>query len=82
MERLCAGVNNSMVQRMLPMLIPFTGHRLLVSGGAAQNKAIIQLLNKHFGPAEVLIDPQFNGAIGCCIYGEKHIVASHHVMTP
>lgn len=75
LERLCAGVNDSMVRRMLPMVMPFAGKPLLVSGGAAMNSGVVHLLNETVGSASVIPDPQFNGAIGCCRYGMKILEA-------
>lgn len=71
LERLCAGVNDSMVRRMLPMVMPYAGKPILVSGGVALNGGVIRLLNEAIGNASVLEDPQFNGAVGCCQYGMK-----------
>ncbi len=69
LPRLCAGVNDSMVRRMLPMIMPYAGKPILVSGGVALNRGVIHLLNQTVGNTAVLNDPQFNGAIGCCRYG-------------
>lgn len=76
MDRLCAGVNDSMVRRMLPMVMPYAGKPILVSGGVALNQGVIHLLNQAVGETTVLPDPQFNGAIGCCSYGLKQLQAA------
>lgn len=75
LNNLCAGVNDSMVRRMLPMVMPYAGNPILVSGGAALNRGVIHLLNQATGDASVLNDPQFNGAMGCCRYGIKQLQA-------
>lgn len=79
LERLCAGVNDSMVRRMLPMVTPYSGKPILVSGGAALNRGVVHLLNGAVGNTAVLPDPQFNGAIGCCRYGMKLLAAEKTV---
>jgi len=71
LEKLCAGVNYSMYKRLRPLLTKFKGNKLIVSGGVAQNTSIIEYLKADYTEVEVLTDPQFNGAIGCCYYGEK-----------
>ncbi len=68
---LCAGVNWSMYQRLKPMLTKFRGQKLVVSGGVAKNQAILGYLKESYPMVEAVASPQFNGAIGCCIYGRK-----------
>lgn len=70
LEELCAGVNYSMYRRLRPLLTKFKGNRLIVSGGVAKNTSIIEYLKTDYTQVDVVIDPQFNGAIGCCYYGE------------
>jgi (R)-2-hydroxyacyl-CoA dehydratese activating ATPase len=66
LEELCAGVNGTLIQRVMPMLRRFPADLLVVTGGVARNGAFIELLKKHTG-AEVIVppQPQHNGAIGC-----------------
>ena len=65
-ERLCAGVNQTLVRRVMPMLKRFTSPHLLVTGGVARNKALISLLEQETGgPVIVPLHAQHNGAIGC-----------------
>ncbi len=71
LERLCAGVNYSMYRRLRPLLTKFKGKKLIVSGGVAQNRSIVEYLREDYDQVEVVEDPQFNGAIGCCYYGYK-----------
>ncbi|MDR3287924.1 MAG: acyl-CoA dehydratase activase [Peptococcaceae bacterium] len=66
--RLAAGVNASIVRRVLPLLRTFQGETIVFSGGVAQNQAVISLLEQGSGRRVVVPpDPQFNGAIGCGI---------------
>lgn len=84
LERLCAGVNHSMVNRILPMILPHAGKKILVSGGAAHNNGVVKLLQQKLGNVSVIDDPQYNGAIGCCVYGQKsppHQKGLDHVQT-
>ena len=73
LERLCAGVNYSMYKRLRPLLTKFGGKKLIVSGGVAQNTSIIEYLRADYNDVIVVEDPQFNGAIGCCYYGQTFV---------
>ncbi len=65
-DRLCAGVNQTLVKRVLPMLRRFRSRNLVVTGGVANNGALIRLLEQEAGePVIVPSHPQHNGAIGC-----------------
>jgi (R)-2-hydroxyacyl-CoA dehydratese activating ATPase len=68
LEELCAGVNGTLIQRVMPMLRRFPADVLVVTGGVARNGAFIELLKKNTG-AKVLVpsQPQHNGAIGCAL---------------
>jgi (R)-2-hydroxyacyl-CoA dehydratese activating ATPase len=72
LENLCAGVNNALLKRVLPMLRPFDLDILVVTGGVAKNEALIELLRSKT-KARVVIPahPQFNGAIGCATQAQK-----------
>ncbi|NLC71992.1 MAG: 2-hydroxyglutaryl-CoA dehydratase, partial [Desulfuromonadaceae bacterium] len=41
LEKLCAGVNQTLLKRILPMLRPFPLDHLVVTGGVAHNQALI-----------------------------------------
>lgn len=69
-EKLCAGVNYSLYQRLEPMLTKFKGKKLIISGGVANNDAIKHYLKNHYEQIITLNHPQMNGAIGCCYYGQ------------
>lgn len=68
--RLCAGVNLTLVKRVMPMLKRFPSDTLVISGGVALNGAMITLLRAQCG-MEIIIPkhPQHNGAIGCASNG-------------
>ena len=70
--RLCAGVNDTLVRRVLPMLRRFPSPTIVLTGGVAHNGALVRILEKETG-YEVLVPhhPQHNGAIGCAFLGTK-----------
>lgn len=64
-ERIAAGVNRSVVARLLPVVRRMGDAPLLLSGGAS-GRAITHMLTEAIGrQATPLGDPVFNGAIGC-----------------
>lgn len=69
-NRLCAGVNYSLYKRLKPLLTRFSGNVLVLSGGVAYNDALIENLKEIYKDVILLPDPQYNGAIGCCHYGD------------
>jgi (R)-2-hydroxyacyl-CoA dehydratese activating ATPase len=69
-RELCAGVNYSLYKRLQPLLTKFRGSKLVLSGGVAHNLALINYLKNDYNEVIVLEDPEFNGAVGCCTYGE------------
>jgi predicted CoA-substrate-specific enzyme activase len=72
LERLCAGVNQTLVKRVLPMLRRFPSDRLVLTGGVALNKALATLLERETG-LQIIVPPhpQHNGAIGCATISNK-----------
>lgn len=70
-ERLCAGVNFSLYKRLKPLMSGFSNENLLISGGVAANSALIYYLKNDYKNVISLENAQYNGAIGCCIYGEN-----------
>ena len=77
-RELCAGVNYSLYKRLQPLLTKFRGSKLVLSGGVAHNLALINYLKKDYDEVIVIGDPQFNGAVGCCIYGERMLLNEKH----
>ncbi|MHB8073229.1 acyl-CoA dehydratase activase [Desulfosporosinus fructosivorans] len=70
LAELAAGVNSTIVKRILPLLRSFTGEVLVFTGGVAHNHAVGRLLEAGSGKKIVVPkEPQFNGAIGCCCEG-------------
>ena len=66
LPRLCAGVNLTLVKRVLPMLKRFHSQTLVITGGVALNGAMVALLAASCGMELVIPEhPQHNGAIGC-----------------
>ena len=65
---LCAGVNQTLVRRVLPMLKRFPSDTVIVTGGVAFNQAMIRLLQEAVQKEIVVPEhPQHNGAIGCAV---------------
>lgn len=69
-DQLCAGVNYSLYKRLKPLLNKFNSRKLVISGGVATNQGVIEYLKNDYDEIIQLNDPQFNGAIGSCYYGE------------
>jgi len=70
-DRLCSGVNYSLYKRLKTILSGFAGKKLYVGGGVAGNQAVLHFLQNDYSEVIPLEDNQFNGAIGCCVYGKK-----------
>lgn len=67
--RLCAGVNMTILKRIIPMLNKHKGERLVLAGGGSQIYALRAMLMERLGPSVVTLKyPQYNGAIGCGVY--------------
>ncbi len=72
--RICAGVNLSVVRRVLPLINRFPRQNIVVSGGVARNKAILELMRRSIhAPVIASKRPAFTGAIGCALLSQ----ASH-----
>lgn len=73
LANLAAGVNYSLIRRLIPLInrhLP--SPEIFFSGGVAQNDAIIYLLEKELNQkVEKLSISQYNGALGCCVYGSQ-----------
>ncbi len=70
LPQLAAGVNYALYHRLAPLLKRMDSDLLVLSGGVALNQALTRILERETG-REVLTlpDPQYNGAIGCCVFG-------------
>lgn len=66
LSNLCAGINQTLIKRVMPMLRRFPQDRIVLTGGVARNQAFRTLLG-HATAAELVLPehPQHNGAIGC-----------------
>ncbi|MBT1075357.1 acyl-CoA dehydratase activase [Geobacter grbiciae] len=70
-ERLCAGVNQTLVTRVMPMLKRFASETIVLTGGVAQNRGVVRLLEEKTGLTVIVPEhPQHNGAIGCARIGD------------
>ena len=75
-DNLAAAVNQTIVKRVKPMLRNLESPQLVFVGGVAKNGAIVKILERDLG-LQVLVPkyPQYNGAIGCCVYGMNNVKA-------
>ncbi|KAB2952581.1 2-hydroxyglutaryl-CoA dehydratase [Heliorestis acidaminivorans] len=69
LESLAAGVNETIVKRVEPMLRELYSTTVIFTGGVAYNKAIRSMLEQSLD-VKVIVPkyPQLNGAIGCATY--------------
>ncbi|MRR54968.1 MAG: 2-hydroxyglutaryl-CoA dehydratase [Deltaproteobacteria bacterium] len=67
--RLCAGVNQTLVKRVIPMLKRFPSDTIVLTGGVALDRALVKLLEIEGFSVIVPDSPQHNGAIGCAVMG-------------
>lgn len=69
-SQLAAGVNYTLYRRFATQLKQLGSDILLVSGGGAFNSALITIIAEETGYETQRVENyQFNGAIGCCVYG-------------
>ena len=67
-NRLAAGVNRAVVERIVPLLERMGEDIIVMSGGVALNRAVVKIVGEISGKdVRVLDDPMHNGAIGCCL---------------
>jgi (R)-2-hydroxyacyl-CoA dehydratese activating ATPase len=65
-ERIAAGVNASVARRALGLVHRYPCRTLIVTGGVAQNRAVVRMLKEESGLKVVVPSyPQFTGAFGC-----------------
>ena len=71
-HRLAAGVNRTVVERVIPLLERMGEDIIVMSGGVALNEAVVKNVAEMTGrDVHVLRDPLYNGALGCCLSGLK-----------
>jgi (R)-2-hydroxyacyl-CoA dehydratese activating ATPase len=66
---LSAGINYSLYKRIKPQIQKLKSKTTVLTGGVAQNKAVIEYIKRDFGEVVVPAEPQLNGAIGCGYFG-------------
>ena len=67
---ICAGINDSVTRQILRMTRRYPSLPLVLCGGVALNQGVKTLLARRYGqPIIIPENPQFNGAIGCCLEG-------------
>lgn len=70
--QLGAGVNYALYRRIVPLLKKLPSPLYIMAGGGAQSPALRQIAAQDLQtPVIALEDPEFNGAIGCCVIGRK-----------
>jgi (R)-2-hydroxyacyl-CoA dehydratese activating ATPase len=74
LERLCAGVNATLIKRVMPMLRNYPKDALVLTGGVAKSPAFRALLAEAVGALPIVPEhPQHNGAIGCASLALKPV---------
>lgn len=73
-SHIAAGVNQTIVNRVKPLMHQLQSNKIVFTGGVALSPAMKKLIQKELD-VEVIVptQPQFNGAIGCCIHGRNEI---------
>lgn len=76
---LAAGVNYTLYRRCASMLNKLTSDIIVLAGGVAKNGALGKIIAAETGRTILRLDrPQFNGAIGCCRFGQEKIAGGTH----
>lgn len=72
LQELAAGINYTIFKRIQPWLKKLGYNPLVFVGGVAKNTALAEIIKKELGASVIIPSlPQYNGAIGCCIYGSN-----------
>jgi predicted CoA-substrate-specific enzyme activase len=70
LKKICAGINDSIARRIIQMIRRYPPSPLILCGGVALNQGVVTLISRRYGrPVITPKEPQFNGAIGCCLEG-------------
>jgi predicted CoA-substrate-specific enzyme activase len=65
-----AGINDSIARQITRLIRPYPRLPLVLCGGVALNQGVVKLLSQRYGqPIIIPKEPQFNGALGCCLEG-------------
>jgi (R)-2-hydroxyacyl-CoA dehydratese activating ATPase len=68
--KICAGINDSVARQIIRMIRRYPPLPLVLCGGVARNPGVKTLLSRRYSsPIIIPKEPQFNGAIGCCLEG-------------
>lgn len=68
--QLGAGVNYALYRRIAPLLKKLPSPVYIMAGGGAQSPALQQITARDLQKRVITLpDPEFNGAIGCCVIG-------------
>lgn len=82
LENLAAGVNYSLFKRIKPLINKFASDTIIVTGGVAQNGALIKFIEDEINVKKVIVPkyPQLNAAIGCLVYasGQNSLFDVYH----
>lgn len=71
-SQLAAGINYTLFKRFVSLINRMSSEIIVLSGGGSKNQALKRIIEKETGSKVItLANPQLNGAIGCCIYGEE-----------
>ena len=72
--RIAAGVNLSVARRALMMVRRYPCRTLVFVGGVAHNQAVVQFIRER-SDFQVVVpaQPQFNGALGCCLEARNQL---------
>lgn len=77
-KEMAAGVNYSLFRRIKPIIERFPNDNLVVCGGVARNKALLEYVKLELDFKRVVTPdrPQLNGAIGCCAFKLRSMTSS------
>ena len=65
-EKICAGANLSVAQRLLTLALRYASPTFVVTGGVAKNAAVVRFIEQRCGGKLIVPEnPIHNGAIGC-----------------
>ncbi|MBA4393006.1 MAG: 2-hydroxyglutaryl-CoA dehydratase [Desulfobacca sp.] len=69
-KTICAGINDSIAHQIIRMIRRYPSLPLVLCGGVALNQGVVTLLSRRYEqPIIIPKEPQFNGALGCCLEG-------------
>jgi (R)-2-hydroxyacyl-CoA dehydratese activating ATPase len=69
-KQICAGINDSIARQIIRLIRRYPSLPLVLCGGVALNQGVVTLLSRRYGQSITIPkEPQFNGALGCCLEG-------------